>query len=195
MCHLSFPNQMNTFPTLTTKQLDLIEIRQSHLTDIYLLFSDKKVTEYYNLLPLKDEAEGQKLLDWFINRFKDGAGIRWGIALKGNSNIIGTIGFNTFTPKHRANIGYDLHSSYWNRGYMTEALQAVIAFGFNELNINRIEAEVMQGNIISEKLLEKLNFKREGILRQWMLWNEQYYDMTMYSLLKTDYKQIISTLT
>ena len=70
---------------------------------------------------------------------------------------------------------------------MTEALQTIIHFGFNELDINRIEAEVMQGNIISEKLLEKLNFVREGILRQWMLWNGQYYDMTMYSLLRTDY--------
>ena len=85
---------MTVFPTLAAKRLDLIEIQQSHLTDIYLLFSDKKVTEYYNLLPLQQEQEGQKLLDWFSNRFKDGLGIRWGIALKGESNIIGTIGFN-----------------------------------------------------------------------------------------------------
>ena len=70
---------------------------------------------------------------------------------------------------------------------MTEALQAVIDFGFNELDINRIEAEVMQGNVISERLLKNLNFKRDGILRQWMLWNNQYYDMIMYSLLKLDY--------
>ena len=177
---------MNTFPTLKTKRLDLVEIQQSHLADIYLLFSDKKVTEYYNLLPLENEQEGQKLLEWFKNRFKDGLGIRWGIALKGETNLIGTIGFNNFTKKHRANIGYDLQSSFWNRGYMTEALSTVIDFGFNELDINRIEAEVMQGNVISEKLLEKLNFKREGVLRQWMLWNEQYYDMIMYSLLRTD---------
>jgi len=67
---------------------------------------------------------------------------------------------------------------------MTEALQAIIDFGFNVLDINRIEAEVMQGNVMSENLLEKLNFRREGVLRQWMLWNERYYDMTMYSLLK-----------
>jgi ribosomal-protein-alanine N-acetyltransferase len=177
---------MNSFPTLTTEQLDLVEIQQSHLTDIYQLFSDRKVTEYYNLLPLKNEQEGQKLLNWFRGRFKDGLGIRWGISLKGQSNIIGTIGFNTFTQKHRANIGYDLQSAYWHKGYMTEALKSVIAFGFNELIINRIEAGVMQGNVISEKLLEKLNFQREGILRQWMLWNGQYYDMTMYALLKTD---------
>jgi len=177
---------MNIFPTLTTERLDLVEIQQRHLSDIYLLFSDKKVIEYYNVLPLKSEQEGQKLLEWFRNRFKDGLGIRWGIALKGETNIIGTIGFNNYTQKHRANIGYDLKSSYWNRGYMTEALQAAIDFGFNILDINRIEAEVMQGNVISEKLLEKLNFRREGVLRQWMLWNEQYYDMTMYSLLKIE---------
>jgi ribosomal-protein-alanine N-acetyltransferase len=51
---------------------------------------------------------------------------------------------------------------------MSEALQAVIDFGFNELDINRMEAEVMQGNVLSEKLLEKLNFRRKGVLRQWM---------------------------
>ncbi len=181
---------MNIFLNLTTERLDLVEIQQSHLKDLYLLFSDKEVTKYYNLLPLTDEQEGQKLLDWFQNRFKDGLGIRWGIALKGKLNIIGTIGFNNYTRKHRANIGYDLQFAYWSKGYMTEALKAVLGFGFNELSINRIEAEVMQGNITSEKLLEKLNFKREGILRQWMLWNERYYDMTMYSLLKAEYKQM-----
>ena len=180
---------MNEFPTLITERLYLVEIQQKHLLDIYLLFSDKKVTEYYNLLPLKSEQEGQKLLDWFRNRFKEELGIRWGVTLKGEPNIIGTVGFNNYTQKHRANIGYDLKSSYWNRGYMTEALQAIIDFGFNKLNINRIEAEVMQGNVMSEKLLKKLNFCREGVLRQWMLWNEQYYDMTMFSLLKMEYME------
>ena len=180
---------MRKFPVLTTERLDLVEIQQSHLADIYLLFSDKKVTKYYNLLPLKNEQEGQKLLDWFRSRFQDGLGIRWGIALKRESNIIGTVGFNNYSQNHRANIGYDLQFPYWNRGYMTEAMSAIINFGFNELNINRIEAEVMQGNTTSERLLEKLNFKQEGILRQWMLWNEQYYDMTMYSLLRIEYEK------
>ena len=178
---------MNDFPVLRTERLELVEIQQIHLHDIYMLFSDTKVTEFYNLLPLKKEQEGQKLLDWFSSRFNEGLGIRWGIALKGKSNIIGSIGFNNYTKKHRANIGYDLKSSYWNRGYMTEALQTVVEFGFNALEINRIEAEVMQGNVISEILLKKLKFRREGVLREWMIWNEQYYDITMYSLLKTEY--------
>lgn len=66
-------------------------------------------------------------------------------------------------------------------------MNAAIVFGFNSLEINRIEAEVMQGNTASEKVLVKLGFKNEGILRQWMYWNENHYDMTMFSLLRKDY--------
>ena len=178
---------MDTFPILHTDRLYLIEIKQSHLSDLYKLFSDEKVTRFYNLLPFQNEQEGQKFIDWFHNRFKDKLGIRWGIAIKGQQNIIGTIGFNNFSKQHRANIGYDLQTEHWNNGFITEALKAVINYGFNNLGINRIEAEVMQGNIISEKVLIKLNFKKEGVLREWMLWNEKHYDMTMFSLLKSDY--------
>jgi ribosomal-protein-alanine N-acetyltransferase len=178
---------VDIFPILKTDRLDLVEIKQSHLADLYKLFSDENVTRFYNLLPLTNEQEAQKPIDWFQSRFKDKLGIRWGIAIKGQKNIIGTIGFNNFTKRHRANIGYDLQTEHWNNGYITEALKTVINFGFDQLEINRIEAEVMQGNIISEKVLDKLNFKNEGILREWMFWNDKHYDMTMFSLLKADY--------
>lgn len=178
---------LDTFPILYTDRLDLVEIKQSHLSDLHKLFSDENVTRFYNLLPFQNEQEAQKHIDWFQNRFKDKLGIRWGIAIKGQQNIIGTIGFNNFSKRHRANIGYDLQTEYWNNGFITEALKAVINFGFNQLEINRIEAEVMQGNIISEKVLNKLNFKNEGVLREWMLWNEKHYDMTMFSLLKSEF--------
>lgn len=180
---------MNKFPLLHTDRLDLIEIKQHHLGDLYKLYSDEKVTRFYNLLPLKSEQEGQKVIDWYQTRFIDQLGIRWGIALKGKPNIIGTIGFNNFAKRHRANIGYDLQAEYWNCGYITEALRAVIDFGFKQLEINRIEAEVMQGNVISERVLDKLNFRNEGVLRQWMFWNEKHYDMTMFSLLKTEWAE------
>ena len=175
------------FPILHTDRLDLIEIKQHHLGDLYQLYSNENVTRYYNVLPLKNEQEAQKYIDWFQSRFKDALGIRWGISIKGQQNIIGTIGFNNFTKRHRANIGYDLQTEHWNNGYITEALKTVINFGFDQLEINRIEAEVMQGNIISEKVLDKLNFKNEGVLREWMFWNDKHYDMTMFSLLKADY--------
>lgn len=178
---------LREFPSLQTDRLDLIEIKQCHLRDILKLFGDENVTRFYNLLPFKSDQDAQKFIDWYHNRFNDNLGLRWGITLKGTQNIIGTIGFNNFTKRHRANIGYDLKKEYWNNGYITEALYAVVNFGFNQLDINRIEAEVMQGNTNSENVLYKLDFKNEGILRQWMYWNEKHYDMTMFALLKADY--------
>lgn len=179
------------FPILTTERLKLVEIQQKHLNDIFLLFGDDKVTQYYNIKTFLKPEDGQIYLDWFQNRFKELAGIRWGIQPRGEESIIGTIGYNNFTENHRANLGYDLQSAYWNKGYMTEAAEAVISFGFNNLNINRIEAEVMMGNTQSEHLLLKLGFRKEGCLRDWMYWDNKHFDMTMFSLLKREYMMCV----
>jgi len=176
------------FPILQTERLTLIAIGQEHLNDLYKLFGDPEVTRFYNLNTLEKPEDAQKFVDWYKQRIKDGLGIRWGIALKDNKSIIGTIGFNNYTKYHRANLGYDLCREYWGNGYMGEALKAVINYGFATLEINRIEAEVMIGNTASEKILEKTGFTKEGILRQWMYWNNTYYDMIMYSLLKEDFR-------
>lgn len=175
------------FPVLHTERLDLIEIKNEHLEDLFRLFGNYRVTQFYNIVPLIDKEEAQKLIDHFRNRFASHTAIRWGIALKGQSDIIGTLGFNNYTPQHRANLGYDLQPMYWNQGYISEALKPVIAYGFRELDINRIEAEVMPGNHASEKVLQKLGFLNEGLLRDWMFWNGRHYDMAMYSLLHKDY--------
>jgi len=179
---------LESFPTLHTERLDLVEIEQAHAVDIFKLFGDPKVTRFYNIVTLKEETEAQKIIDWFRDRFADKAGIRWGIALKDQKAIIGTIGFNNFTKGHRANIGFDLQAAFWNKGYVTEALNAVVEFGFRELDINRIEGEVMQGNTASEQLLARAGFTNEGVLRDWMHWNGRHYDMTMFSLLRSEFR-------
>ena len=181
---------LDTFPILYTERLQLIEITQAHLGDLFKLFGDSRVTQFYNVVTLTKEEEAQKYIDWFRNRFEGKAGIRWGISLKGESRIIGTLGFNNFAKNHRANLGYDLKADFWNKGYATEALKAVIEFGFNDLNINRIEAEVMQGNTASESVLTKLGFIKEGILREWVHWNDKHYDMTMFSILQSDVRHV-----
>ena len=177
---------LESFPELKTERLNLIEIKQPYLNDYYKLFCDERVSKFYNIIPFKEKVEAQKYLDWFKNQFKEKLGIRWGIVIKEQKHIIGTLGFNNFQKNHRANIGYDLQFEFWNKGIITEALREVISFGFNKLEINRIEAEVMQGNIASEKVLSKLGFTKEGILRNWMYWNDEYYDMTMFSLLRSE---------
>lgn len=187
MSNISAETIKSVFPKLETERLQLIEITDAHVGDILELFGNELVTRFYNLLPFQNIQDAHKFIDWYRVRYRDNLAFRWGITLKGETSIIGTIGYNNYIKKHRANIGYDLKPEYWNRGYMTEALAEVIKYGFNQLEINRIEAEVMQGNEFSERLLYKLNFVHEGVLRHWMFWNDKYYDLSMFALLREDY--------
>lgn len=180
--------KLKKFPVLETERLELVEITNSHVKDIQELFESKEIRKFYHILPFKTEQDSKNLIKFYRYRFKENSGIRWGITLKYRKNIIGTIGFIHFSTNHKAVIGYELRPDYWKRGYMTEALNEILSFGFNELNVNRIEAEVMQGNENSEKLLYKLSFKKEGVLKQWTLFNENHYDMSMFALLKSEFE-------
>lgn len=170
-----------------TKRLELIQITPDYVKDIYELFSDPRVTKLYNLIPFQKEKEAADIIRKLHSRYEQHLGIRWGIRFKDSAEVIGSAGFNNYTEKHRANIGYDLKPKYWNAGIMTEAIRKVSEYGFRSLKINRIEAEVMRGNISSEKVLYKCGFKKEGLLRSWMYWNMQYWDMNMFSILKSDF--------
>ncbi len=181
---------MKNFPILKTNRFDLVEINESHLENIFELYSDPKVTKYFDIIPLKDKTEAKREIKFYQKRFLDTIGIRWGIAFKNQTEIIGTLGYNKIIKGNKGRIGYDLQYRHWGKGIMTEVLKEICHYGFEELCLNRIEAEVMQGNKGSEKLLEKLQFKKEGILRQWMHWNDKFYDITMYSLLKSDCQKL-----
>ena len=87
----------------------------------------------------------------------------------------------------RAEIGYDLTQKQWGKGYATEAVKAVIDFGFNRMNLNRIEATITPGNDASVQVLKKLNFTREGIVRERDLIKGQLEDGIIMSLLRREY--------
>lgn len=103
---------------------------------------------------------------------------------------IGGCGFHTWAPDHRrAEIGYALHSDeYKQKGLMTEALLAILKYGFDEMNLNRIEALVAEWNTASVKLLTKFGFQKEGVLRQHYVVNGSPEDSVAYSLLKPEFK-------
>lgn len=174
------------FPTIRTPHLELVQITEAHAGDLYKIFCNEQEKHYYNLLPPEDEQDCHRLIAHFHKLYQTQTAIRWGIRRNGNDNIIGTVGYNNFTKKHRANIGYDVHLAHVNQETITEALYAVISFGFFALDINRIEAEVIDGNTPSIAVMNKIGFRLEGTLRQWMYWNDKHYDMLMFSLLRSD---------
>jgi [ribosomal protein S5]-alanine N-acetyltransferase len=173
------------FPTLETDRLRLREIINDDAKDIFACFSNELVTQFYGQETLVHIKQAEAFVDFFANSFKEKRGIRWGIEIKGEPGLIGTIGFNAWSPKHkRAEIGYEIHPDYWRNGYTFEAVTKVVQYGFNELGLTRIGAVVFTDNSASNRLLAKAGFLQEGILRDYMHQNGKAYDTYVYSILK-----------
>lgn len=173
------------FPKLETDRLILREISKDDAQGIFACFSNENVTRYYGQETLKNIDQAERFVNFFANSYKEKKGIRWGIERKGTDGIIGTIGFNAWSPKHkRAEIGYEIHPEYWRMGYTSEAVLKVIQYGFDNLGLTRTGAVVFTNNEASANLLYKVGFQKEGILRDYMYQNGKAYDTYVYSLLK-----------
>jgi ribosomal-protein-alanine N-acetyltransferase len=173
-----------TFPILHTLRLDLIEITTDHIDDLFKLYSDEQVTQFINQYPFKDRDEAVKKLEWYQQSYQKKMGVKWGIAFKGESSLMGTIGYHGFMKEDWATVGFDLLPMYWNKGYITETLAEVIRFGVESMKLNRIDASVMLGNTASERVLHKHHFVNQGVTRQWEIWNNSFKDLTIFSLIK-----------
>jgi glycosyltransferase involved in cell wall biosynthesis/RimJ/RimL family protein N-acetyltransferase len=177
----------NNFPVLFTERLKLVEINQKHSEDFFQIFSNSRVTQFYTMPTLTEVSEASKYIVWLEDKYEQKKGISWGITIKNEEKIIGVVGFNNFQLNHRGNVFGVLKHEFWNRGIMTESLSEVIKFGYNKLKINRVDAETLLGNKRMQNVFLKLGFRIEGVLRDWLYWNNQYFDMTMFSLLKSEF--------
>lgn len=108
---------------------------------------------------------------------------------KETDKIIGWCGFHTWYIEHkRAEIGYVMtDENFKDKGLMTEAIKPIIEYGFTIMQLNRIEAFVEPENIPSLKLIEKLNFVKEGLLRKHYFKNNRMEDSIVFSILKSEY--------
>lgn len=182
------------FPTIKTQRLVLNELRDNDEHDIYRIFSDAQVMEFYDMESLTKPEEGLEIVRFLQEKFTTKTGIRWAIresSPSNNNKLIGTCGFNNWVAyDHSAIIGYELAPEFWGKGYANEAIQAVINSAYNNqlpIHINRIEASVVLGNTSSENVLKKNGFRFEGTLREKGFWNNQYHNMNLFSLLKSDF--------
>ena len=178
----------STFPEISTERLTLREIKQKDAESIYKILSDPEVIKYDTFDLLTDIKQVEDLIRWFENEYQKKHAIFWGICLKNQSEVIGFCKFEVEVPQVRADIGYDLRSDYWNKGIMTETLNAVIEYTLNNIGVNRIEAAVSTENKGSIRVLEKLGFVKEGILRERSYFKGKCHDMMMLSILKNEYK-------
>lgn len=113
---------------------------------------------------------------------------------KNNKVVIGSCGFHNWKKGHaRAEMGYGLHQNFRGKGYMTEAIQELITYGFSALHLNRIEALIAPNNIASIKIVVQNGFQQEGVLREHYQSKEGFEDSILYALLKSDFEKRKST--
>lgn len=177
----------NKFPELESKRLIFREFEKGDANDLFLIRSNDDVMNFMDSYKLQTIQETEKLISDIHISFKNKTGINWAIIEKSTNILIGYFSYWRIIKEHcRAEIGYALNPIFWGKGYMTEAMNRLIDFGFNKLNIHSVEANVNPKNEKSIQLLEKMNFKKEAYFRENYLFNGGFIDSIIYSLLETD---------
>ena len=175
------------FPEIITERLVLRKPCNQDIEHVFRISADVEVMEFYGMDPYKSMKEAREEVEWFLNIFNESEGVRWVITEKGKDDCIGDVGYDKIVRKHkRAELGYKLAREHWRKGYMTEALSAVISHIYNTTDLNRLEAVVDPRNIGSNRLLEKIGFEKEGLLRDYELESSGFVDLIMFSILRND---------
>ena len=173
-----------TFPVIETPRLKLRQPCAADVEPLLRMMQDKAVLRYFGMEAFKAEQESLAQVAWYNRCFDESKGVWWIITEKDVGTYIGDVGFFKYEKRHaRAELGYKLSPVFWRRGIATEALTQVLAYGFAEMGLNRIEALVDPRNTASLRLLEKLHFTTEGILREYEIENGAPIDLAMLSLL------------
>lgn len=178
----------DTFPVIETKRLVLRQVTEEDASSMFTYLSDMEVVKYYGLEPFKSIKDALNEIAWYESLLKNKTGIRWGITLKDEGNIVGSCGFHRTNTQHfRTEIGFELSKEKWGKGIAFEAAEAIISYGFEHMNFQRIEALIEPPNLSSQKLVGKLGFLKEGLLRSYEFTFGKFDDLYMYSLLKQDF--------
>lgn len=178
----------NSLPIITTPRLVLRWISEDDIDALFEVFSDPQVMRYWSSGPLANREAAAELQREIAESNRSGLFWKWGVALRESNSLIGTATlFNLEMSNGRAEIGYAIGSAYWGKGYMNEALNALIAHAFEVLDLRRLEADVDPRNTRSVRTLERLGFQREGFLRErWHVCGE-IQDAFFYGLLRREW--------
>lgn len=178
----------SAFPILTTGRLTLRRLQLFDAADVLVFRGDWEVQKYNGPL-LQNVKEAQALIGELHDEYGAMTGVSWAVTRTDDDVVLGLFGLHHWSRYHRrAEVGYDLARACWGKGIASEALRAIIHFGFERMNLNRIFASTIADNHRSIRLLERVGFQREGTKRHHILGEDgTFHDGAMYSLLKYEY--------
>lgn len=173
------------FKNLASHRLVLRQIIPADLNEIFTLRSDADLMKFIPRPLCKDVNDALVHINMIQQKLETNEGINWAITLKGNNILIGIIGHYQIKWEHfRSEIGYMLAPEFKGKGIITEAVQLIVEYGFNEMNMHSLEAVIDPENIASARVLEKNNFIKEAHLKENGFFDGRFIDAVIYSLLK-----------
>jgi RimJ/RimL family protein N-acetyltransferase len=174
---------------LETDRLKLKPISTADLEKIHELHSLPKTDRFNTLGIPTDISETKKIVEEWIVKNNNGkkTSFTFKVELITDKSFIGLVALNCGNPKFKmAEIWFKFHPDFWNNGYATESLNKMLEFGFNELNLHRIEAGCAIDNIGSIRTLEKGGMTREGRKRKVLPLKKGWSDNFEYAILASD---------
>lgn len=177
-----------TLPLIATPRLTLRWISEADVDSLFEIFSDPRVMRYWSTGPLPNREAATELQREIAEGNESDIMLKWGVALNDGNTVIGTTTlFNLNLDNGRAELGYAMASAYWGKGYMNEALKALVSHAFEVMDLRRLEADVDPRNVGSIRSLERLGFQREGFLRERWHVNGEIQDALFYGLLRREW--------
>ena len=186
---MSVEELLANLPTIETDRLLLRKVTRDDAADIFEYAADPQVPRYMPWEPHRSIQETYDYLERVMERYRRHHPGPWAIVQRRDAKMIGTCSYSKWEPDHRwAEVGYVLNPRYWGQGYMSEAVRAIVAFGFRELGLNRIQARCDVPNSQSARVMEKAGMSFEGVLRQQLFVKGSYRDLKIYSILRSEWE-------
>jgi ribosomal-protein-alanine N-acetyltransferase len=158
MLNLNF----NPFPVIETERLILRQLNVADAADLFFVRTHSDVLRNTNMAVHQNVAETEAYIEQILENENKGVGLMWAIALKDDLKLIGTICYWNIEPENdRAETGYILHPDLHGKGLMGEALKGVIPYGFNQMKLRSIIADIHKDNIASVKLALRNGFVKQ----------------------------------
>lgn len=174
---------------LTTERLKLRPLAVSDAAQLFSIFSDPRVMRYWSSAPWTSIDTAHEMIARDANALAAGEHVRLGMESVADGRLIGHCSLFNFNAQcQRCDIGYGMAFDAWGHGYMHEALTALLNYGFAELALNRVEADIDPRNLASAKTLERLGFQKEGFLRERWVVDGAVSDSGIYGLLRRDWR-------
>jgi RimJ/RimL family protein N-acetyltransferase len=180
-----------------TKQIDTerLTLRKFDYSDaedmLEFWISDPKIQFLYSEPIYTTKKDVNKLLSNHIASYEKEDYYHWAIIEKKTNYCIGQISFFSIdTKNHYGEIKYGIGRKFQNKGYATEATKVILEYGFNKINLHKVQISHKKNNLASKAIINKLKFKYEGTLRDHFFVNGHYIDRPYYSMIKKEYESI-----